>query len=180
MAIARGYGKRTNKGSLVVMFAAFTLLALYLADTLPILRITMYFISSLFVMGIMVERMPAAAVISFICVVFLGFLILPVKTGVLPYLFFFGHYGIFKYFVDADRRGILNLLKKLVYFNVFVALIYFQTGGWMTEQFPFAVPWWGLVIAGELAFLLYDWLFTKITQWYYGALRNKLLNTGEF
>ena len=46
MAIARGYGKRTNKGSLVVMFAAFTLLALYLADTLPILRLSLIHISA--------------------------------------------------------------------------------------------------------------------------------------
>ena len=178
--MVRNYGKRTNRGSLVVRFAALTLFTLYLANILPLLRITLYFVSSLFIMGIMVERMTAAAVISFVCVLFLGFLIVPVKTGMLPYLFFFGHYGIFKYFTDAQRGSGSALVKKLVYFNIGAALIYFQTGGFMTEQFPFAVPWWGLVIAGELVFLFYDWLFTKITQWYYGGLRNVLLNTGEF
>lgn len=162
------------------MFTALTLLAVTIANITPVLRITMYFISSVFIMGIMVERMSVAAIISFLVVLFLGFLIVPNKTGMLPYLFFFGHYAIFKYFVDGGRQGALSVVKKLVYFNIGAALIYFQTGGWMTEQFPFPVPWWGLVIAGELIFLLYDWLFTKVTQWYYGSVRNKLLNTGDF
>ncbi|MEG0382653.1 MAG: hypothetical protein RR514_05465 [Christensenella sp.] len=175
-----GYGNRTNKSSLVIMFAALTLLFVFIANLLPVLRITMYFIASVFMMGIMVERMPIAAIITFISVLFLGFLIIPIKTGMLPYLFFFGHYAIFKYFVDADRRGALNIVKKLIYFNVGAALIYFQTAGFMTEQFPIDLPWWALLIGGELVFLLYDWLFTKVTTWYYGALRNKLLNTGEF
>lgn len=179
--MARGYhGSRINKTSLVVMFTAFTLLAVTAANITPVLRITMYFVASVFVMGIMIERMTAAAIVSFIVVLFLGFLLVPNKTGMLPYLLFFGHYGIFKYFVDADRRSAAGMIKKLIYFNVGAVLIYFQTGDWITEQFPFAVPWWGLLIAGELIFLLYDWIFTKATQWYYASVRSKLLNTGDF
>ena len=162
------------------MFAALTLLTVFIANIVPALRITMYFVSSVFIMGIMVERMTAAAIASFLAVLFLGFLIVPNKTGMLPYLFFFGHYGIFKYFVDGGRRGALRIVKKLIYFNAGAALIYFQTGGWMTEQFPFQIPRWGLLAAGELIFLLYDWVFLKVTQWYYGSVRNNLLNTGDF
>ena len=71
-------------------------------------------------------------------------------------------------------------VAKLVYFNIGAVLIYFQTGGWMTEQFPFQVPWWALLIAAEFIFLLYDWIFTKVAGWYYGTLRNRLVSTGKF
>ena len=50
----------------------------------------------------------------------------------------------------------------------------------MTEQFPFQVPWWALLIAAEFIFLLYDWIFTKVAGWYYGTLRNRLVSTGKF
>ena len=87
MVRGRGYKRSSGKGSLIVMFAALTLLTVYLANVLPALRITFYFISSVFIMGTMMERKTAGAVISFIAVLLIGFLIVPVKLGMLPYLF---------------------------------------------------------------------------------------------
>ncbi len=176
----RGRASRTNKASMVVMFAALTLLFVFLANIVPFGRITLYFVASVFVMGIAMERMTLSSIIVVVAVLFLGFLMVPVKAGMLPYLFFFGHYGIFKYFVETDRRGASGMVMKLVYFNIGAVLIYFQGGGWLTEQIPLDIPWWGLLIAGELAFLLYDWIFTKVAVWYYGSLRNRLLSTGTF
>ena len=37
----RGHGSRINKGSLAVMFAALTLLTVFIANIVPALRITM-------------------------------------------------------------------------------------------------------------------------------------------
>ncbi|MEA5002315.1 MAG: hypothetical protein VB081_02325 [Christensenella sp.] len=180
MVSGRGYKRSSGKGSLVVMFAALTLLCVYLANVLPALRITFYFISSIFMMGIMMERMTVMAFVTFAVVLFLGFLIVPVKLGMLPYLFFFGHYGIFKFYVDGNQQGAGATIMKLIYFNVCAALMYFFTDGWMIAQIPFNIPWWGLVIAGELIFLLYDWLFSKASQWYYGALRARLVGSSRF
>ena len=162
------------------MFAALTLLTVYLANVLPALRITFYFVSSVFIMGTMMERKTAGAFISFIAVLLIGFLIVPVKLGMLPYLFFFGHYGIFKFYVDGSRQRAGALVMKLVYFNICAALMYFFTDGWLTALFPIQIPWWGLLIAGEFIFLLYDWLFTKVSQWYYGALRGRLVGGSRF
>lgn len=180
MVRGRGYKRSSNKGSLVVMFAALTLLCVYLANVLPALRITFYFISSVFLMGIMMERRTVTAFVTFAAVLFLGFLIVPVKLGMLPYLFFFGHYAIFKFYVDGSRQGAGAVIVKLVYFNVCAALIYFFTDGWMIAQIPFNIPWWGLVVAGELIFLFYDWLFSKVAHWYYGALRSRLVGSSRF
>jgi hypothetical protein len=174
------YKRAANKGSLAVMFTVLTLLFVYLANVLPVLRITMYFVASAFILGILMERMTFAAFLSFIIVLFVGFVIVPVKVGMLPYLFFFGHYGIFKYFVDGNREGAGALVMKLVYFNIGFALMYFFTDGWMTELFPFQLPWWALLIAGEIVFLVYDWLVTKAAQGYYATLRNRLALSDRF
>lgn len=83
--------------SLASMFSAFSLLFLYLASVLPGLQLIMFFLSSIFVMGIMLEERIGAAVLSVMAVSLLGLLILPDKILLLPYVFFFGHYGIGKY-----------------------------------------------------------------------------------
>lgn len=171
------YGRsKQHKGSLIVMLCALTLLFLYLANTAPFLRITLYFISSVFIFGIMLERRPLAAFVSFFIVAFLGFVLVPDKSGMLPYLFFFGHYGIFKYFADGGRGGAAAVVMKLVYFNVGAALIHFFGGGFLLAQISWNLPVWLLVILAEVVFLVYDWLFTKFSAWYYGNLRGRLLS----
>ncbi|MEG2542798.1 MAG: hypothetical protein RSA64_06105 [Christensenellaceae bacterium] len=171
---------KSNKGSIAVMFSALTLLALCLANTLPILRVAFYFIASFFVMGIMMERSTLAALISFVAVLFIGFLIVPDKVGMFPYLFFFGHYGIFKYLIDESKSGLIGMVLKLVYFNIGFALIFFFTNGWMTELLPFAMPWWLVVILAEIIFVIYDFIFSKLANSYYAHARNRLVNTGRY
>lgn len=174
------YKRAANKGSMAVMFTALTLLTVYLANILPVLRIPLYFVSSIFIMGILMEHMTGAAFVSFFIVLFIGFILVPVKVGMLPYLFFFGHYGIFKYYIDGSKQGAGALIMKLVYFNICFALIYFFTDGWFIAQLPIRLPWWGLLIAGEVVFFIYDWLLTKIAQGYYATLRNRLASSGRY
>lgn len=177
----QGYARaRTNKGSAAVMFSALTLLFVCMANVLPVLRVTLFFISSIFIMGIMLEKMTVQAFISFAVVLFLGFLIVPDKAGMFPYMFFFGHYGIFKYFVDAAGGGGRALVLKLVYFNICMALIYFFGGGYLTAQWDFLpLPKWAFLIIGEGVFLVYDRLFTLITGVYFNRLRSRLISSGR-
>ncbi len=174
MASAYGRGK-ANKSSLIVMFSVLTLFFVYLANIVPVLRVVFYFISAVFILGILMEHKTAAALISFAVVLFLGFLIVPDKSGMLPYMFFFGHYGIFKYFVDEGTSGATNIVLKLVYFLVGAALIYFFGGGFMLAEMPFTPPVWLLAIVASVIFLLFDWLFSKLAAWYYSSVRIKLL-----
>ncbi len=171
---------RSSKGSLVLMFAALTLLTLYLANITPMLRVALFFVCSIFIFGIMMEHMPGAAFITFGVVTVVGFLIVPDKAGVLPYLFFFGHYGIFKYYVEGVTRGATTTVSKLVYFTLCAALIYFFGGGFLMATFPIELPLWLLIVAGEVIFLLYDWLLTKLAGWYLERARPALMGRRGF
>lgn len=175
--MAKGIGKVGNyRNSLIVMFAALTLLFVYIANITEYLRITFYFISSVFVFGIVLEKRVGPAIVSFIVVAVIGFLIVPNKSGMLPYLFFFGHYGIFKYYIDEGMSGIAGMIVKLVYFNAGGALIYFFGGPFLFETLPFELAWWLMLIIAEVIFLLYDWLFTKVAMAYYSGVRNRLIS----
>ncbi|MGI6153873.1 MAG: hypothetical protein ACOYJB_08620 [Christensenellaceae bacterium] len=175
-----GYQNKTHRGSAAVMFSALSLLFVCMANVLPVLRITCFFICSMFIMGIMLEGMTVSAFLSFAAVLFLGFMIVPDKAGMFPYLFFFGHYGIFKSFVDGSGDRGRALALKLVYYNIGMALIHFFGGGFFTAQWAFlGIPWWGMLIAGEAVFLLYDWAFSKIAAAYYANMRNRLVGAGR-
>lgn len=174
--MANSFGRaRSYRGSLIVMLSVLTLFFVYLANTTSVLRITLYFISSIFVLGIMMEKNFFAAVISFIAVAFVGFIIVPDKSGMFPYLFFFGHYGIAKYFIDEGTAGIPNKIIKLVYFNAGFAAQYFFGGDFLTATIPFDIPIYAMIAAGEVIFLVYDWIFTKIANIYFARWRVKLM-----
>lgn len=157
------------------MFFALTLLTVYLANIAPGGRVALYFLCSMFIFGIMLEQMLGAALIVFAAVTFIGFIIVPDKAGMLPYLLFFGHYGIFKAIAEQNTSGGTLLTLKLVYYNVCIALIYFFGGGFMLALVPFELPFWLIILLGEVIFLVYDWLFSKLGAWYAAGVRGKLV-----
>ncbi len=59
------FQRTAHRISLTAMFATMSLLFLYLASVLPTMRIAMYFLSSVFVMGLVVEEEIGLALIMF-------------------------------------------------------------------------------------------------------------------
>lgn len=160
--------------SLASMFSAFSLLFLFLASILPGVQIIMYFLSSIFVMGIMLEERYGLALISVIAVSLLGFWILADKTMLLPYVFFFGHYGIGKYLIEKRRRRGSAMIIKYIYFNLALAALYFTARSLLLSQIPFELPLAAFIIIMQFIFLVYDFLFSKVTLFYNDRIRRRL------
>jgi hypothetical protein len=172
----RGYGRsKPNHTIVAVMFSVITLLLVYIANIAPVGRAALLFTASFFIYGILVERMYLSAFLSFVIVCFTGFVIVPDKAGMLPYLLFFGHYGIFRYFVTNGVRGGAAIVLKLLYYNAGMALIHFFGGGWLIANIPWNMPWWLLVLLAEGVFAVYELLFTRLADWYMGKGRARLL-----
>ncbi len=164
--------------SLTLMFGAFSLLFLYLAWLLPVAQLAMFFISSVFVMGIMIEERTGAAILCVVSVSLLGFLILPEKTFILPYVFFFGHYGIGKYLIERKRTSISAIAFKIIYFGAALALMYFLFPSRLFALLPFDLPQAAFFVVMGLFFLAYDFLFSKVAQFYDDRIRRHL--TGSY
>jgi hypothetical protein len=87
------------------MFASLSLLFLYLAS-LPgnPVSVAMYFLSSVFVMGLVLEEEIGLAFLMFAVVSLLSLPLMDLQIYVVPYILFFGHYGIGKYYIETRIR----------------------------------------------------------------------------
>ena len=77
---------------------ALTVIFLFGASFVPGAEMTLYALSSLFVAVMVIEKGPKSGVILFVAAVILGLLLVPNKLGMLPYICFFGYYGVLKYY----------------------------------------------------------------------------------
>ena len=169
------FGQKSYRVSLTAMFISFSLLFLYLASILPTMRITMYFLSSIFVMGLMVEQETGLAILMFVAVSLLSLLLMPDKMRVVPYVIFFGHYGIGKYHIEKIKDKVVAYVVKLIYFNAALFGIYFLARSVLLADITLEVPFWLIIVLAQVAFAVYDFLLSKVTQFYYNTIRKKLI-----
>ncbi len=171
------FHRTAHRVSLTAMFAAMSLLFLYLASVLPTMRIAMYFLSSVFVMGLVIEEEIGLAVMMFVGVSLMSLLLMPNILRVLPYVFFFGHYGIGKYYIQTRIKDkVAAYIVKLIYYNIAVALVYLLAQQIIFEDIlDSGIAFWLFVVLAEVAFVVYDFLYDKVTAFYFNNLRRLLM-----
>jgi len=171
------FHRTAHRVSLTAMFASMSLLFLYLASVLPTGRIAMYFLSSVFVMGLVVEEEIGLSVLMYIGVSLMSLLLLPNILRVLPYVLFFGHYGIGKYYIQTRIKDkVAAYIVKLIYYNMALGLIYLLAQKIILEDvLSTGIAFWLFVVLAEVAFVIYDYLFDKVTAFYFNNLRRLLM-----
>lgn len=163
--------------SLSAMFTALTLVVLYLSFVFPNMKMTFYFLSSVFIMGILVEQRVFAAVIAYVAAALLALILLPIGYA-LPYVLLFGHYGIAKFLIEEKMSAVMAFIVKLVYFDIFLAAVYFlvyASGMLPIGEFMAKLPIWALALIAQPLFFVYDFLFSKFTVFYVNNIRSKLV-----
>lgn len=175
------YGSKTLRGAqritVSAMTISLTLVCVYLSGILPVGRLGFLFLSSVFVAGLMVERETGLAVLSFAATALLGLLIVQDKSLILPYVFFFGHFGIAKEYLERIRDKVLCWTVKLLYFNIALALMYFLA---YSVLFPAGVsigfPVYWLIVPAQAVFIFYDWLYTRVVHLYIDRIRRLIIH----
>lgn len=158
------------------MFTAFTVIFLYLACILPMMRISMYFLCSVFVMGLVVEEEYGFAWLNFVATCLISLFIMPDRLRLIPYALFFGHYGIMKSFIEKKLRDkVICYVVKLLYFNAALVGTYFLAGSVLTADVTVELPIWALALLANAAFAVYDYAFSKVTLVYVNRIRRWLL-----
>ena len=159
--------KSASRVALGGVLAALSLLLLYLGSMMPLGRLGMVAVAGL---------VPAAGVVSgglaagFLCygaAGLLGLLLLPDKGCALLYLLFFGLYPMVKSLIERLRALPLELLLKLAFFNLMLAVLWFGFSAFLFPMLPEflrrALP---VFVVGNAAFLLYDYGFGKLITYY--------------
>lgn len=154
---------KENKASNIAkggMLIALTLIILYAANfitfnTLFLLGLT----SALIPLGILIADMKTT-VLVYIGSSVLAYFIIPDKTLCLFYVLIFGPYGIVKFFIEQKRNMPIEIILKLIYFNVitFIAFLLYKRLFMPTIelQYPLII----MFIAGNIAFFVFDYVLT--------------------
>lgn len=162
--------------SLTAMMGVSTLIVLYLASILPYGNMTLYFITSVFAAALIVEDQPLMAVLMYIFVSLLGLLIVPSLAAVLPYVLLFGHYGLGKFFIERRVKDKpIAYVLKLLYFNVCMAGIFFLASSFIFTGFMAKLPLWALIVIIQVAFVIFDYIYSKTVRFYVERIRTKLV-----
>lgn len=157
--------------ALIGILGALAVITVLFAALMPTGRLSLYALSSFYVSIIIMEYKVGSGWLFYIATGILSLLVVPDKISVLPYLIFFGIYGIIKMHIERIRKLAVEILLKLLYFNVSVGICFILAKEILFGEISVNMPWVALITALELAFIIYDYVFSLFIQYYHERLR---------
>ncbi len=153
------------------VFTALAIIFLYLASVMPTGRATLYFVSGLPVALAIIEAGATTGIGVYVSASILSLLLVGNVPGVLPFVLFFGHYGIIKFFIEKRRNVVFEISMKLLTFNLSLGAGYIMAGLLLSVPLLEAFPQGGMYAAGawlgvQLLFFLYDYVYTRLLGYY--------------
>ena len=147
------------------IFAALSLILLYLSSVIPTNRLSILGIASCIIpLSIMVTGAKNTFVV-YGAVSLLSLFLIPSKLIGVSYILIFGSYGFVKYYVEKLRNIPIEIALKLLYFNITSAIIAFIYK-MLFLKFPnININIYLLVIIVELAFVIYDYALTTFISY---------------
>jgi hypothetical protein len=156
------------------VLSALGVVMLYLGSMVEVLDISMAVIASLICVFAVIEYGRGYPWLIFSVTAILSLLLLPNKTPAVMYAAFFGFYPIIKEKLERLPRVISWLLKEIIFnvaFAIMVILVMFVfTIGEVAIDLPYIL---GIVLLGELTFVLYDVAMTRLISLYIFKLRKR-------
>lgn len=155
------------------ILGALAVICLLLATVMPTGRISLYALSSFFIAASIMESGIRAGWLFYAATSLAGFIVVPEKLALVPYIAFFGFYGIAKYYIEKTGRIVIEYVIKYAYFNACLGIVFL-----IAREFVMAaevrLQWWIMVVVLEIVFLIYDFVFTLFINYYKEKLRPKL------
>jgi len=154
------------------ILSALTIVSVFFSNVMPTNKLTFFALSSVFVSIILIEMGVKTAWTFYFATSLLSLILVPDKVMVIPFITFFGVYGIIKYYIEKHTKIVSEYILKLLFFNANVFLAYYLIRALFETQALFnMVPLWALFIILEVIFLVYDYVYTMIIQYYCNKLK---------
>lgn len=167
-------GLKTKKIALNGVLGALAVVCLLMADILPTNKISLYALSSFFVSVAIIEGGIGSGWLFYLSTGLLSLILVPDKVMVVPYILFFGIYGIVKFYIEKLERISLEYILKFVYFNACAAIILVGASALLDEMPVLKFPWYLLLAGAEIVFFIYDIVYTMFINYYKNKIRSKL------
>ncbi len=166
--------RRTKTIALSGILLALTVIVLYVESILPVSKLSLYALSSFFVSVIIMESGVISGWIFYVASVLLALIIVPDKLALLPYILFFGLYGIIKCYIEKIRRLYFEYVLKYLFFNISLAAGVLTVKELLLQNLNLKLPWWALILGAQIVFIIYDYFFSRIIVYYNTKIKNKL------
>ena len=165
---------KTKRLALNGILGALAVICLLLANILPTNRISLYALSSFFISISIIENGIRAGWIFYGATSLLAFIIVPDKLSIVPYVIFFGLYGIIKFYIERLDRLVLEYILKFLFFNVCAGIAAAALSRLFEFKLPEALPLWLLIVGAEVVFFIYELVYTLFINYYRDKIRAKL------
>lgn len=157
------------------IFTGVAVVLLYMGTLMPTGKLTLYFLASLPVAFSIIEFGSGAGISVYFAACILTMLVTGNILGVVPFALFFGHYPIFKYFIEKGRKAAAEVLLKLLVFNISGLLWYLLFQSIFMEAIPvryISSSSMLVVLVGalQLVFFIYDYIFSRVLFYYESKL----------
>ncbi|OOM76533.1 hypothetical protein [Clostridium sp. BL-8] len=146
------------------IITALTLAILYSASIIPISTLSILTVASCLIPISIIRTSIKNTILVYIASSILSFFLVTINIAIY-YILFFGIYGIIKYFIEKIRNILIELVLKLVTFNMLLSVIYFIGTNLLINldtKFPIYIVW----IIAQVVFLIYDYALTIIISFY--------------
>ncbi|KPU26865.1 membrane protein [Caloranaerobacter sp. TR13] len=163
--------KKVALGGIVVLLSV---LCLYLASILPTNKIFFFSLSTVFIAAIVIEFKTYFSLITYGAVSILGFIIIPNKLIMIPYVIYFGYYGIIKYYIEKINNILAEWVIKIALFNLFAYVTYIITVNLFVSNLYIKLPIWFILLLLQVFFIIYDICYSLAISYYKNRLRKFL------
>lgn len=141
------------------LLVALTVVVLYATSLFSISTLSLLTIASCLIPISIIRTSIKNTILVYIASSILSFILIPKINIAIYYTLFFGIYGIVKYFIEKTRKMILEILLKLISFNILLGITYLITKSFLSVIYP-SISLWLLLIAAQVVFLIYDYALT--------------------
>ena len=145
---------------------------LYLTTIIPINTLALLTLSSCLIPIAIVRGNLKTAFFVYIGTSALSFFLLPINYA-LMYIFLFGIYGIVKFFIEKLNKIPLEILFKLIYFNILLMLGLFFINNFLS-YFNINMNIYLFIIFANVVFLIYDYALTIFLTYFLEKINKRL------
>ncbi|WP_167958165.1 hypothetical protein [Anaerosporobacter faecicola] len=158
--------------SLCGIFLIFTLFFLFLASSTTSVQMVSYCLSSIFILIILEESNWVTGISFYVASSLLALLLLPNKLAIVPYILFFGHYGIWYHWYSRTSKKILVHALNYLIANISIFTLYFTCKELFTNL---RIPTFLLFVPiVEVFIVLYDYMYGRCLYYYRRDIKSKL------
>jgi Na+/phosphate symporter len=170
----KGNSLNAKKVALTGILGALTVICVLFAAILPTNRLSLYAVSSFFISAVIIESGLKTGWLFFGATSLLSLIVVPEKIGVVPYVIFFGVYGLVKFYIEKLKKLPAEVALKLLYFNVCLAIALILLRQLFSYALTVKIPWWLIIVLLEIVFFIYDVVYTLFINYYREKLKPKL------